>query len=109
MITVRGDKLVLIDERIITFPSISSQRVGERRQSKKHYNYRCCEVGPVWVDCVVWQRQDSAAMGRSAKRHFKGNNKSNDKKRRRENEQEWQKTRQDNRDDFVTKPENEKS
>lgn len=42
------------------------------------------------------------------KRHYRGNNKSQDKKRRRENEQEWQQKRQDNRDEYVTKPGNDK-
>jgi hypothetical protein len=63
-----------------------------------------CRREAVWVPLFVWFGE---RMGRS-KRHFRGNNKSHDKKRRRENEQEWQKTRQDNRDEFVTKPENEK-
>jgi hypothetical protein len=55
--------------------------------------------------CVV--ETNLVRMGRS-KRHFKGNNKSNDKKRRRENEEEWQQKRQDNRDEYVTKPGNDK-
>jgi hypothetical protein len=58
-----------------------------------------------WAELLV--HTENERMGRS-KRHFKGNNKSNDKKRRRENEEEWQQKRQDNRDEFVTKPGNEK-
>ena len=43
----------------------------------------------------------------SRKRHFKGNNRSQDKRRRQENEKEW-KQRRDTRDEYITEPKNEK-
>lgn len=47
-------------------------------------------------------------MGKNNKRHFKGNNKSYDKKRRLEKQQEWQNNKQNNRNEYVTKIGNNK-